>query len=547
MSGAPRPERAPEWLPPPSELEAETLRRALVPPPRELRFVEPSAAPIDGGESTVRRIHDPTLPPGGYELRLRAAPPGRPGRPARVELRQRCPREGDEAVPGTLAQLLSILGGAPRDLVVRDWPEHATRGFLLDVSRGRVPDAGERGALVERLSALGLNRLELYTEHTFQYAGHEQVWRGTGALSPEDVRQLDAQCRRRGIDLVANQNCFGHFENWLCHPRYRSLAETQGSFEFEGITLPGPFSLCPTDPGSLELVRDLLDQLLPCFSGSSVNLNCDVTQDVGQGRSRAAVNERGAFEVYRDYVSAIAEIARSHGKRPQIWADIALRYPARIAELPEDLELIAWGYEPDHPFDHQARQLAASGRPYLLCGGTGTWRSWLGRTTERRANLDALCAAAQGHRPAGVLIAEWGDADTNRPNRSVVSLWPSSRAEPGIPRRRPTRARSRSTCSAMRAAASPIGSRSSETSTSSCAACAASPAPAASGGRCAMPGPCSSACGPRGLPTHSFGSRTPGSRWGSASRIWRRGAPRSARSWTASSSAASTRRAGDWA
>ncbi len=339
---------------------------------------------------------------GAYVLELGA----RVGRPVRVECNDEA---GFSNAISTLAQLRHQYGERLPRARVRDWPEFATRGFLLDVSRGRVPDAEERRALVRRLAGLKLNRLELYTEHTFAYEGHEAVWRGSGALTSAEIRALDVECAAHGIELVANQNCFGHFEHWLKHPEYAGLAETHEAFVFEDIELQGPFSLCPTDPCSLELVRDLLGQLLPNFSSGRVNLNCDETQDVGQGRSASAVAERGAFSVYSDFVGQVAAIARSHGKRPEIWADIVLKAPERLHELPDDLVYIAWGYEPDHPFEAQAAQLSRLGREFLLCCGTGAWRSWIGRTRERRGNLENVIAAGLAHRPQGLLIAEWGD------------------------------------------------------------------------------------------------------------------------------------------
>ena len=361
-------------------------------------------------EGTVRVLRDaaahevlvPDLPDEGCRLRCGLDE----GAPLVCEARD---ERGLRHARRTIAQLRARFGEALPRLEIEDRPAFGERGFLLDVSRGRVPTRTERRELVDRLAALKLNRLELYTEHTFAYRGHEAVWRDADPLTADDVRELDGWCRSEGIALVANQNCFGHFENWLRHPGYAHLAETHGTFVFEGIELEGPFSLCPTDPRSLDLVRDLLAQLLPCFTSGVVNIGCDETQDVGQGRSRDAVRDRGLFDVYRDHLDAVARFALEHGFTPQFWADIALRFPDRLHELHPELVPIAWGYEPDHPFDELAAALAASGRSFLLCCGTHAWRSWIGRTTERRANLAAVLAAGRAHGASGLLIAEWGD------------------------------------------------------------------------------------------------------------------------------------------
>src|SRR5262249_39824759 len=150
----------------------------------------------------------------------------------------------------------------------------------------------------------------------------------------QEIHRLDERCRLRGIELAANQNCFGHLTRWLTLPKYAHLAGTHGDWVFENATeaFPrrGPFSLCPGDPASAALVAGLLGPLLPCCSSGLVNIGCDETFDVGFGRSAAAVKERGRAAVYFEFVNRICDAARRHGKRPMFWADIALSHPEAV-------------------------------------------------------------------------------------------------------------------------------------------------------------------------------------------------------------------------
>ena len=97
---------------------------------------------------------------------------------------------------------------------------------MLDVSRGRVPKLEALLDLVEHLADFKINELQLYTEHTFAYQNYESIWRGWGALTGKEMRQLNARCRELGIDLVPNQNSFGHLRYFLEHPRLKKLAES---------------------------------------------------------------------------------------------------------------------------------------------------------------------------------------------------------------------------------------------------------------------------------------------------------------------------------
>jgi hypothetical protein len=292
-------------------------------------------------------------------------------------------------------------------LVIEDAPAYRTRGVMLDVSRDRVPTQLELGRLIGELGWLKINHLQLYTEHTFEYMGHEEVWQGWSPITRADIAKMEF-LSAGAIELAANQNCFGHLASWLRHPKYARLAETHGDWVFDVWPRSGPFSLCPTDPRSIEFVRDLLGQLLPCFSSPLVNIGCDETYDIAYGRSKEEVAKRGRAAVYLDFVRHICEVAQSHCKRPMFWADIALSHPECVKDIPKELISLAWGYEPDSPFDRWASLLGSAGREFWVCPGTSSWRSITGRTTERRANIDAAARAGVG-KASGFLTCDWGD------------------------------------------------------------------------------------------------------------------------------------------
>lgn len=315
--------------------------------------------------------------------------------------------DGEHSVRSVLRQLAASEGSECPAFEIHDWPRFATRGLMLDVSRNRVPTMDTLRELIDTLSTLRMNHLQLYTEHTFAYQGHESVWRDASPITPDDVRELDLLCTDRGITLAANQNCFGHLAEWLRHPEYADLAETHGPYDFYGLTRDGPFSLCPTDERSLALVRDWLGQLRGCYGSPMLNIGCDETADVGVGRSKQAVTERGKAAVYAEFVAAVAHAAEELGFQPMFWADIALGSPGTIDKLPASLRPLAWGYEPDSPFEDWDRSLRSNGRTGWVCPGTACWRTFGGRTTERRATLDAACAERSSF--DGVLVTEWGD------------------------------------------------------------------------------------------------------------------------------------------
>ena len=319
---------------------------------------------------------------------------------------------GVRSACATLDQLVRQYGARIPTLTIEDQPVFTVRGAMLDVSRDRIPTMSEFQRLIPQLAAWKYNHLQLYVEHTVAYAGHEDAWRGLNPLTPDQLRHLDLLCSEHGIELAANQNCFGHLSGFLSLPGYQHLAEiaVDGTWDFNGlVTRRGPFSLCPSEPEARTFVADLLAQLCQLIRSPWVNIGCDETFDVGQGRSREAVATRGRAAVYLDFVRQVCALATSHGKRPQFWADIALEHPECLQELPRDLCGLAWGYEGDARFADWCDSLISAGNAAWVCPGTSSWRSITGRTTDRRQNL--LAAAEQGasHGASGFLVTDWGD------------------------------------------------------------------------------------------------------------------------------------------
>jgi hypothetical protein len=310
----------------------------------------------------------------------------------------------------TLNQLLSQASDNSLPcLVVEDWPDFPARGVMLDISRTKIPKMTTLYDLVDRLATWKVNQLQLYTEHTFTYRNHPQAWENASPMTGEEILALDAFCRERFIELVPNQNSFGHLTHWLKLPRYAALAEVTGKFTSPWGEMEGPFSLSPVQPGSLELVRSLYDELLPHFSSRMFNVGCDETIDLGAGQSKQLCAERGVNRVYLDFLLKIHEDVSRRGFKMQFWGDIIVQAPELVAELPADSIALEWGYDAEHPFDEHGRLFATSGIPFYVCPGTSSWNSIAGRTENAIANL--LNAAENGlkHGAVGYLNTDWGD------------------------------------------------------------------------------------------------------------------------------------------
>lgn len=321
-----------------------------------------------------------------------------------------------------------VIGCVSSDELVKEVPYRpAVRGYQLDVSRCKVPTMATLKRIVDILSRLDYNQFQLYTEHTFAYPGHEAAWRDASPMTPDEIRELDVYCSERGIELVPNQNSFGHLDHWLSKPEYNDLAEVpQGGAVFApwGSTIRRPSALCPTDPRSIGFIAGLYDSLLPCFKSRYFNVGCDETLELmdatKSNRSASAVAEKGPHRVYLDFLLQLHELVKERDHVMMFWGDIIVNAPELLPELPEDSIALCWGYEANHPFDAQVAEFAKAKRRFFLCPGTSAWGSISGRVPNMIGNIDNAWNIADKYRAEGLLLADWGDG--GHPQPWIVSV-----------------------------------------------------------------------------------------------------------------------------
>ena len=314
----------------------------------------------------------------------------------------------------TLIQILEQCGRSLPTLRIRDWPDFPHRGIMLDVTFGKIPKMDTLHDFVDLVAAWKINQLQLYTEHTFAYRRHPEVWADASPLTGQEILDLDAYCRERFIELVPNQQSFGHMRRWLIHDRYRHLAECPGAewlskWPKEPRDWEVSGSICPGDPGSLDLLRDLYDELLPHFSSHQVHVGFDEASDLGRGRSKEAVQTRTRGRVLLDFLLKVYREVKARGYTMQFWADNFTRQaPELLAELPRDVVAMEWGYQPDYPFDEHGTVLAESGVPFYFCCNTGSSRSIAGRVSKALANQRDAAEYGLKHGAIGYLVNDFG-------------------------------------------------------------------------------------------------------------------------------------------
>ncbi|GIK16720.1 MAG: hypothetical protein BroJett003_16840 [Planctomycetota bacterium] len=387
--------------------------------------------PLHLAESPARIAHSQ-----GYELRVA---------PDRVELIGGS-AEGCFLGLQTLRQLLGLFPDAAPCCVIRDQPAFALRGLLHDVTRGKVPTVETLKRLIDRLSALKVNQLQLYIEHAFTFAFDPDICDAEHGLTPDEIREVEAYAHERFITLVPAVATMGHVGRVLSMPKYRHLAEIEATKTWAQMNWSERargFTLDVLNSESMFLVERIWGDVLDAFSGPVVNICGDEPHDLGRGRNTATLDAAGRAQAYIRRIADTARFVQSRGRQAQMWSDVLVnhlgseprasaraitkagedapaspqppvlsRAPRRDSSLfdtlPGGLAILHWGYDAGTRYDMTQRFVDA-GFETVVCPGTTGWKRILNAIDRAERNLVDFARAGLAAGTVGLLNTDWGD------------------------------------------------------------------------------------------------------------------------------------------
>ncbi|HKY16964.1 MAG TPA: family 20 glycosylhydrolase [Microthrixaceae bacterium] len=308
---------------------------------------------------------------------------------------------GAEHARRTLGQLDTACAGRWPLGAIEDDPDLAVRGVMLDVSRDKVPTIETLELIVDQLAAWKVNHLQLYVEHTFVHPGFEDVWADASPLTVDEVAHLVSFAATRHVEVVPNQNCLGHMERYLVHPRLRHLALAPDGFRLLGFLPKPPSTLDPRSEEAFGLVSRLVGDWIDAVPGAArMHVGLDEPWELGPE----------LLDDYQRWARRLRDLPPLDGREVLMWGDILAKHPALLDGMPDDVTVCEWGYEAGHPWTERLAALAERGVERWVAPGTSSWLSLLGRTTNMRDDVgQAVDAALADGGVGGLLSTDWGD------------------------------------------------------------------------------------------------------------------------------------------
>lgn len=299
----------------------------------------------------------------------------------------------------TLCQLIRANreGTAIPCMSIRDWPSLRWRCFQDDMTRGPSSTLATLKFEAALGSYLKLNLMTFYMEYQYAFGKHPKIGPPDGSLTPEDLASIVAYAKSLHVDVLGNQQSFGHFAQILSHPEFANLRETADV-------------LTPVREETYQLLDELYSEVCPLVPFPWFNVCCDETAGLGTGPSRQLASEIGVGGVYVKHIRRVHDLLRDrYQKRMMMWGDIILQHPDHLQEIPKDTLMLTWGYDARSNFEDQILPFARSGYGFFVCPGVNNWSRILPDFGVAVTNIQNFVRDGAKHGAMGMINTDWED------------------------------------------------------------------------------------------------------------------------------------------
>jgi hexosaminidase len=208
------------------------------------------------------------------------------------------------------------------------------KGFHLDLRIQVIPMPKLKDFAL-RLHEGGINTLIMEWEGTYPFKD-EPLIPNRYAYTREEIVSFISYCKSINIDVIPLQQSFGHVEYILRHYKYAALREDQQDY-----SQVNPLK----EDLAKQLFTTLYKDLISTHSSPYIHIGGDETYLLGHSEeSKQKIKSLGMGRLYGDYIKMLCDIVVSLGKRPVVWADIALKYPEALKGLPKQTIFVDWNY-----------------------------------------------------------------------------------------------------------------------------------------------------------------------------------------------------------
>lgn len=297
----------------------------------------------------------------------------------------------------TLVQLLRAHGYQLPGVLICDYPSFAWRGISDDLARGQVSTIANFKKIIRYLAEQKYNIYMPYFEDLLRMEQFPTIGVGRGALTKDEVRQLQDYARQCQVEIIPIFQTLGHFENILNQPEFMGYAD-----------YPGAASLNVLSESARQFLFTMLDEVIPWFDSPFFHIGADESWDVGMGATREAAAQWGIAKLHADHYRRVYQKVREHGKKVMMYGDIILRHPEILGQIPKDIMIVDWHYLPNDVYP-SVKQFADSGFQVLVSPAVHNWHNPFPHVANTWLNIGNIARVGYTEGAQGLIVSGWGD------------------------------------------------------------------------------------------------------------------------------------------
>jgi hexosaminidase len=301
----------------------------------------------------------------------------------------------------TLLQLLEGQGKTASfpNVEIRDWPSLAYRGTLVDVgSEGPMSTEREVEQQLDFLAKWKGNQFYLYSEAGIELDGYPLL-NPNARFSKDQIRHMVAYGRQRHIDVVPALEMYGHLHDLFRIEKYSDLADFPHGGEFN-----------PANPKVKALLDDWISQLAELFPSPFALVGFDETWTLQKAAEKSGESAT-PVQLFVDQLTHVAKGFQQRKKTVMAYADIMVKFPGIIPNLPPGLIAVPWYYDasPDPEYKYWLDPLVAHHVPQMVASGVSSWSEIAPDFDKTFTNIDTLLAAGRKAQTLGLINTVWTD------------------------------------------------------------------------------------------------------------------------------------------
>lgn len=203
----------------------------------------------------------------------------------------------------------------------------AGNGLMLDCSRNAVFTVEKVKKMIRTLAKMGLNRLLLYTEDTYEVPGLPYFGVYRGRYTREEIKEIDDYAQIFGIELIPCIQTLAHLHNALKWPAAEQIVDT-------------PDILQVGKEETYVFIEKLLKAVKESFHTNRVHLGMDEAVQLGLGNYLKENGYKNSSELIKEHCARVLEICKKLELEPMIWSDmyITSNTGKSYYEVPEDAD-----------------------------------------------------------------------------------------------------------------------------------------------------------------------------------------------------------------